>query len=127
MTDTNASSEAITGVLDHFATHSIKAWPPYFAEVAEGRKPFEVRKNDRGYQRGDLLIINEWHPEDFDRENAACHACRNFYWEGHYTGRKAVRWVTFVYTGDPRFTGIEPGHVVLALAEDDYTKGCESA
>jgi hypothetical protein len=40
--------------------HTLKCWPPFFADVAEGRKTFEVRKNDRGYRLGDVLDLREW-------------------------------------------------------------------
>lgn len=94
--------------------HSIKVQPPYFDALVDGSKTFEVRPNDRSYQAGDVLVLNEWHPAGFDKEN--CHTCRNFSWEPHYTtGRVIRRRVTFVYSGDPRFGGLEPGHVVLAL------------
>lgn len=39
--------------------HEIKCLPEYFEEVATGRKGFEIRKNDRDYQVGDLLAMNE--------------------------------------------------------------------
>lgn len=42
--------------------HELKCWPQYFAEVVGGSKTFEVRKDDRGYQQGDLLILREYDP-----------------------------------------------------------------
>jgi hypothetical protein len=33
--------------------HLLKVIPPYFDALADGTKPFEVRKNDRAYQTGD--------------------------------------------------------------------------
>lgn len=43
-------------------THELKTFPPYFAAVAEGRKTFEVRWNDRAYQAGDMVVLREWDP-----------------------------------------------------------------
>ncbi|MTD42482.1 DUF3850 domain-containing protein [Erwinia sp. CPCC 100877] len=40
--------------------HELKILPQYFDAVVSGRKRFEIRKNDRDYQVGDLLILNEW-------------------------------------------------------------------
>jgi hypothetical protein len=42
--------------------HELKIWPQYFDAVMTGRKNFEVRKNDRGFQAGDVVILREWDP-----------------------------------------------------------------
>lgn len=34
--------------------------PKFFQDVATGRKRFEVRKNDRGFQVGDHLLLREY-------------------------------------------------------------------
>lgn len=39
--------------------HALKIDPIFFAAVADGRKKFEVRKDDRGFQTGDYLALNE--------------------------------------------------------------------
>lgn len=38
-------------------THTLKCRMQYFVELCEGRKTFEIRKNDRGFQVGDLLEL----------------------------------------------------------------------
>ena len=35
--------------------HELKIKEKYYKEVALGYKPFELRKNDRDYQEGDLI------------------------------------------------------------------------
>lgn len=40
--------------------HILKCWPEFFQETWEGRKTFELRKNDRDYQVGDTIILREW-------------------------------------------------------------------
>lgn len=44
--------------------HDLKTWPTYFERLLDGSKTFEVRKDDRGYQAGDRLILREWDPEN---------------------------------------------------------------
>ena len=39
--------------------HELKTYPKYFQETIEGNKPFEIRKNDRNFQVGDVLILKE--------------------------------------------------------------------
>ncbi len=43
--------------------HKLKTWPTFFAAVERGIKTFEVRKNDRNFQVGDTLLLEEWNPE----------------------------------------------------------------
>jgi hypothetical protein len=42
--------------------HNLKIWPQFYCRVLDGTKTFEVRKNDRNYQRGDSLVLQEWDP-----------------------------------------------------------------
>lgn len=45
--------------------HRLKTDPEQFSKVVDGTKPFEVRKNDRGFAVGDVLELLE-----FDRERS---------------------------------------------------------
>jgi len=75
-------------------THELKTWPEYFQAVKLGQKPFEVRQNDRNYQVGDLLRLQEWsHPVG-------------------YTGDELTVQVTYVLD-DPAF--VKEGHVVMGI------------
>lgn len=77
--------------------HELKTWPEYFQAVECGKKPFELRKNDRNYQADDLLILKEFDPAAQD-----------------YTGRWAICRVTYVLHG-PGF-GLEADHVCMGIS-----------
>lgn len=42
--------------------HELKIGSEFFEAVKDGRKKFEIRKNDRNYQEGDILILKEYDP-----------------------------------------------------------------
>lgn len=46
-------------------THSLKSWPNFFEKIREGVKTFEIRRDDRDFQIGDLLQLQEY---DMSRE-----------------------------------------------------------
>ena len=77
--------------------HELKTWAPYFDAVTSGAKPFEVRRDDRGFQRGDFVWLVE-----------------TLRGHGTPTGREAQYEITYVLTGGQ--FGVEPGYVVLGLA-----------
>jgi len=75
-------------------THELKLWTVFFEDTY--RKPFELRRNDRGFKVGDRLHLREW-----DREMRA------------YTGRECMREVLYVLPeGSP---GLADGYVGLGL------------
>lgn len=44
--------------------HKLKILPAYFEQVKRGIKKFEIRDNsDRGFQAGDICILQEWRTE----------------------------------------------------------------
>lgn len=76
--------------------HTLKTWPTHFHEVLAGRKTFELRKDDRGYQPGDTLVLAEWDP-DTER----------------YTGRRCTAAVSHLLRGGQ--FGLEDGYVCMSL------------
>nr|WP_309138282.1 ASCH/PUA domain-containing protein [Parageobacillus sp. VR-IP] len=59
--------------------HLLKIWPEYFEAVRSGKKTFEIRKNDRGFQVNDLLLLQEYNPKTQE-----------------YTGRELLVEVTYI-------------------------------
>lgn len=81
--------------------HELKCWPPFFAAILAGDKPFEIRKDDRAFQRGDMLVLREWGPD-------AHGALR-------YSGRALSARVTFVLRGGQ--FGLDAEYVAMGLAD----------
>lgn len=78
--------------------HLLKCWPEFFALVFSGVKKFEVRKNDRNYQEGDVLVLREWDPETTS-----------------YSGKACVKKVEHVMAGGD--FGVKVGYVVLGIGD----------
>lgn len=45
--------------------HDLKILTQYYDDVMMGRKRFELRRNDRDYQVGDLFVLREWTGEEY--------------------------------------------------------------
>lgn len=83
--------------------HKLKTWPNYWDAVASGEKNFEVRKDDRGFQKGDVLILQKYE------------IGYGYLTEAPHAIKELRRRVTWILTGGQ--FGIEPGYVVMGLAE----------
>ncbi len=46
-------------------THELKIQPKYFRAILDGKKTFEIRKNDRGYKVGDKVVLKEWKDDKY--------------------------------------------------------------
>lgn len=93
-------------MLDRESTpvHELRTWPEYFQAVWDGRKAFELRRDDRpgGFQVRDLLHLREYDPDLEDQEPGE-----------RYTGRELTARVTYVLRGGA--FGLEAGYAVLGL------------
>jgi hypothetical protein len=78
------------------ATHELKSWPSQFQAMWTGRKRAEFRRDDRGYEVGDLLELREWDPD-----------------ERRYTGFRLTARVTHLVRG-PEFA-VPAGFAVLSI------------
>ena len=80
--------------------HRIKLGASFFGEVERGEKTFELWKNDRNYQKGDILEMLEFK-------------------DGKHTGRVVRVLVTYILT---EYTGLEEGFCIMGTSlvnEDD--------
>jgi hypothetical protein len=77
--------------------HYLKTWTPFFKDVKSGIKQFEVRKNDRDYEVGDTLILEEFDPI-----------------KGKYSGAWIPELVTYKLS-DTRF--VKEGYVILGMVD----------
>ena len=94
--------------------HELKVVAPYFDALESGEKSFEVRRDDRGFQRGDILILKEWMPYN---EHAQYSSERT----PHFSGREIRKRIVWILTGGQ--FGVEAGHVVMALETAPEPKG----
>lgn len=81
--------------------HHLKTWPIYWDAVKDGSKPFEIRKNDRGYQVGDVLHLFRWDPNFPEGTNIKAQP-------------QIVAEVTYVLFGQTSL-GMDPDYVILGL------------
>ena len=77
--------------------HRLKTWCEPFQAVKHGLKPFEIRKNDRDYRKGDYLVLDEW----------------NHVTGSYTTDEPIVRVVTYLLPGG-RF-GLAEDHVAMGV------------
>lgn len=52
--------------------HELKILPEYFVEVITGNKKFEVRKNDRDFNTGDCVKLNEYKDGEYTGNFVKC-------------------------------------------------------
>jgi len=43
--------------------HELKSWPALFEALSAGSKTHELRRNDRDYKVGDVLLLREYNPD----------------------------------------------------------------
>jgi len=82
--------------------HELKTWPKPFDAVLDGTKTFDVRVNDRGYQVGDELLLQEYAPQI-----------------SKFTGRTCRVRVTYLlaYGPDPGGSYLQHDVVVLGITK----------
>lgn len=79
----------------YVTTHELKILPKWFMDVALWKKDFEIRKNDREFEVGDILHLKEWNGTE-------------------YTGRGIRRRIKYIYHGTGEY-GLQEGYCILGL------------
>ena len=84
--------------------HELKILPKYFKDVKKGVKTFELRKNDRNFKVGDVLVLEEYDSsiqwEDVNGKKV------------NYSGEKVLRTVTYVLSN---IDGLDKEYVILGI------------
>ena len=75
--------------------HELKIDPEYFNDVKTRKKRFEIRKNDRDFQIGDLLKLQE-----YDREKK------------NYTGEETIKGIGYILDNQEY---LREGYVILGI------------
>jgi hypothetical protein len=86
--------------------HILKCWPEFLDAISDGRKTFELRRDDRDYLVGDTLELREYDPAT-----------------DQFLARSCVVFVTYVmragrpaYPLDDRATeGLREGYVIMGI------------
>lgn len=76
--------------------HELKIHPEYYWEVFLSHKTFEIRKNDRDFKTGDMVILKEWNPIT-----------------KLYTGNKLARKIIYVLKD---VEGLEKDFILMSIA-----------
>lgn len=79
--------------------HDLKCWPEFWDNLVLGRKQFEIRIDDRGFDLWDTLLIREWNPVSHT-----------------YSGREIRKRVTYLLRN---WRGIQSGYVIMSLTAVD--------
>lgn len=86
--------------------HELKIEKKYFLDVLHGAKTFELRKNDRNYQVGDLIHFNVIKSEEKEHDPEACDV--NF-------GEDCLLYkITYVLKDVPKY-GLDMDYCILGI------------
>ena len=91
--------------------HELKIFPQYFNEVVNGNKTFELRKDDRGFEVGDTLVLKEFKQGLYDCTGPEKVTIQ----ESGYTGKCIEKKITYIFKGGIPFMGLRKGYVILSI------------
>lgn len=82
--------------------HKLKCPTPYYTAIVRGEKRFDVRRDDRGFQKGDHVLLEQY-------EAGVGYICD----PEDNVPFSVERKIQYILTGGQY--GIEPGYVVLGF------------
>lgn len=88
--------------------HELKTWPTYWDAIKRGEKTYEVRRNDRFYQTGDIVELHRMSEDGTSMLNGRCVPF----------AENTLRFRIGALLPGGLF-GIEPGFVVFSLLPDE--------
>ena len=91
--------------VNELVVHELKVDWEFFEDLASGVKEFEIRKNDRGFELGDVLALNEINME------------------GQLTGRTLYKKINYILA-DTRF--LQDGYMALGIRHIDWCNICKN-
>ena len=94
-------------VRDKNKVHFLKTLNPYYGDIEDGSKCFDIRKNDRKFRLGDYLILREFIPRIGPGIPAKP--------AGRYTGAEIIKRISYIFPGGQ--FGVKEGHCVLGLRD----------
>lgn len=87
--------------------HELKIEAEFFEAQLQGNKNFELRKDDRGFNVGDSIVLREITPQKTEPQP-------------RYTGRKLLTKITFMLR-HTQAEGLKKNHVILGTKVFGYT------
>lgn len=78
-------------------THFLKILPRWYQDIESGKKNFEIRRYDRPFEVGDILVLQE-------------------YERGRYTGRAIQKEIEYIYAGDGTY-GLSQEFCILGIKD----------
>jgi hypothetical protein len=92
--------------------HILKTLPDYYEAVERGDKTFEVRRDDRGFQKGDTLVLRKLARDTWGKPT--------IYVE-YVDGKPVEQRVRVLWVLSGGQFGIEPAHVVMSIEKSRPT------
>jgi hypothetical protein len=91
--------------------HELKTWPGPFRALLDGFKTFELRRDDRAYAVGDVLLLKEYDP-------AILYNIGHVLDPSNYTGREIRKLVTYRCSLAEWIDDAPRGWVVLGIVDE---------